>query len=120
MLQRNRATPGIEYEKSSTSNNVRSTWSAVSPFLMESMNSRRWLSTTGGDSTARIWLLMRKSGDAEVCRCTSDAPCSTANRINWSKFIEKPPTEDETRFSLAQVACQNSTHSRRSLPAGID
>ena len=46
---------------------------------------------------------IRKSGAAPVWRCTSEALCSTANRINWSKFMEGPLSEGGMRApNLAQ------------------
>ena len=67
--------------------------------------------TTGGDSTVRIRPLIRKSGDAPVCKCTSEAPCSTANRINWSKFMLMPRVERATDAS-ADVPSIIPTHAR--------
>src|SRR5271155_517700 len=57
------------------------------------MNCRKSWLTTGGDSTVRISPLIRNSGEAPVCRCTSEAPCSAANRINCSKFMIDPLRE---------------------------
>src|ERR1700728_1934322 len=81
------------------------------------MNCRRSSLTTGGDSTVRIIPLIRKSGEAPVCKRTSEAPWSTANRISWSKFMDDPLSEGRMNTS-SEIAPEHFGHAALRIPAG--